>query len=87
MIVDKQKFKNIVIWIIVLILNVYVIYGGWGVRYGKNGMAYTIGGKLGLSITLLNNQNILVGIGNKNNYKSLNIGNYEKNNDSTLGVG
>lgn len=54
-------------------------YGGWGIRYGKKGKAYTIGGKLGLSITLLNNKNILVGILNKNNYKSLKIRNYENN--------
>jgi len=54
-------------------------YGGWGIRYGKKGMAYTIGGKQGLSITLINNTNILIGISNKNNYKSLKTRNYENN--------
>lgn len=46
-------------------------YGGWGIRYGKKGRAYTIGGKLGLSISLLNNKNILVGIQNEKNYEAL----------------
>lgn len=53
-------------------------YGGWGIRYGSKGKAYTIGGNLGLSITLLNDKNILIGIKNKNVYKSL-IKNYDKN--------
>lgn len=48
-------------------------YGGWGIRYGNKGVAYSIGGNLGLSITLLSNKNILIGINNKNKYKSLNL--------------
>ena len=54
-------------------------YGGWGIRYGRKGKAYTIDGNLGLSITLLNDKNILIGIKNKKLYKSLKIKNYDKN--------
>lgn len=40
-------------------------YGGWGIRYGFKGTAYTINGNTGLSLTMKNGQNILIGI-NKN---------------------
>ncbi|MBK9257378.1 MAG: hypothetical protein IPM42_18055 [Saprospiraceae bacterium] len=37
-------------------------YGGWGIRYGFSGKAYTTKGKTGLQLTLKNgNKNILIG--------------------------
>jgi hypothetical protein len=52
-------------------------YGGWGIRYGKKGRAITLSGNLGLSLTLMNNENILIGITNKQKFKSLNLPNHE----------
>lgn len=56
-------------------------YGGWGIRYGKNTKVYTIHGDHGILITLTNGQKILVGIKNKENYKSLNL-NHNGNNQT-----
>lgn len=36
-------------------------YGGWGLRYGKSGTAYTIRGKTGLQLTLKKGTKILIG--------------------------
>jgi len=36
-------------------------YGGWGIRFGKKGMAYTVIGVRGISITLSSDKNILIG--------------------------
>ncbi len=38
-------------------------YGGWGIRYNWNnkGKAYSFGGNKGLSLTLKNNQKVLIG--------------------------
>jgi hypothetical protein len=36
-------------------------YGGWGLRYGKQGKAYTIKGKTGLQLYLKTGRNILIG--------------------------
>ena len=36
-------------------------YGGWGLRFGKNGKAYTTKGKTGLQLTLKNGKKILIG--------------------------
>ncbi len=52
-------------------------YGGWGIRYGKNGKAYTIGGNSGLRMILLNNKEYLIGINNPEKFKQL--ANYETN--------
>ncbi|MBP6238630.1 MAG: hypothetical protein KA270_14875 [Saprospiraceae bacterium] len=43
-------------------------YGGWGLRYGKQGKAYTIKGKTGLQLYLKTGRNILIGT---NKYKDL----------------
>jgi hypothetical protein len=36
-------------------------YGGWGVRYGRNGKAYTISGTRGVQFSLQNGTQILIG--------------------------
>jgi hypothetical protein len=36
-------------------------YGGWGIRFGKKGTAYTVRGRSGLLITLASGKNILIG--------------------------
>jgi hypothetical protein len=36
-------------------------YGGWGIRGGRNGMAYTISGDTGIEIELQKNKKILIG--------------------------
>ncbi len=36
-------------------------FGGWGIRYGKTGTAYTISGKKALQITLDSGERILIG--------------------------
>jgi len=36
-------------------------FGGWGLRYGKLGKAYTIKGKTGLQLYLKSGRNILIG--------------------------
>lgn len=36
-------------------------YGGWGIRGGRNGMAYTVTGNKGFVIELSNNKKILIG--------------------------
>ena len=50
------------------ILNLEVVtykplgdYGGWGIRMGRKGMAYTVKGDKGLLITLGSQKNILIG--------------------------
>ena len=36
-------------------------YGGWGLRRGKSGKAYTISGKTGLQLTMKTGEKILIG--------------------------
>ncbi|MCW8805297.1 MAG: DUF6141 family protein [Ignavibacteriaceae bacterium] len=36
-------------------------YGGWGIRYGRKGMAYNVYGNKGIQLTMKNKKNILVG--------------------------
>jgi hypothetical protein len=36
-------------------------YGGWGIRYGKKGMAYSIRGDKGLLLNLKNSKTLLIG--------------------------
>jgi hypothetical protein len=36
-------------------------YGGWGLRYGRSGKAYTISGKNGLQLYLKNGKKVLIG--------------------------
>lgn len=36
-------------------------YGGWGVRYGKNGMAYSVSGNMGVKIELKQGRSLLLG--------------------------
>jgi hypothetical protein len=36
-------------------------FGGWGIRYGRNGMAYNVSGNQGLDITLKNGKRVLIG--------------------------
>jgi hypothetical protein len=38
-----------------------VEYGGWGIRYGFNGMAYNVSGNEGVQLTLRNGKRILIG--------------------------
>lgn len=41
-------------------------YGGWGLRYGVSGKAYTISGKTGLQLQLKNGKKVLIGTGQQN---------------------
>jgi hypothetical protein len=36
-------------------------YGGWGIRFGKNGMAYTVKGDKGIDISLDPETHLLIG--------------------------
>ena len=36
-------------------------YGGWGIRYGKNGKAYNISGDRGVQLELQNSKPLLIG--------------------------
>jgi len=36
-------------------------YGGWGIRFGRNGTAYNISGNKGLQLVLKNGKKILIG--------------------------
>ncbi|WP_430614267.1 hypothetical protein [Flavobacterium sp. JP2137] len=36
-------------------------YGGWGVRMGRDGQAYTVSGNKGLKIAFKNRENLLIG--------------------------
>jgi len=36
-------------------------YGGWGIRYGKEGKAYNISGNQGIQLELFNGEKILIG--------------------------
>ncbi|WKN45543.1 hypothetical protein [Tunicatimonas pelagia] len=36
-------------------------YGGWGMRYGPRGKAYTISGRFGMQLQLIDDQQILIG--------------------------
>jgi hypothetical protein len=36
-------------------------YGGWGIRYGRRGKAYTVSGTLGVQLELLQGKSILIG--------------------------
>jgi hypothetical protein len=36
-------------------------YGGWGVRFGRKGMAYNVSGNIGLLISRKNGKTILIG--------------------------
>ena len=39
-------------------------YGGWGIRYGSKGKAYTVSGNYGIKIKLRNKANMLIGTNN-----------------------
>ena len=39
-------------------------YGGWGIRYGKNGWAYTVKGTRAIKINTSLNETILIGTSN-----------------------
>jgi hypothetical protein len=41
--------------------NAFKDYGGWGIRGGRNGIAYTVSGNTGIDIELINDQKILIG--------------------------
>ena len=41
--------------------NPLLDYGGWGIRTGRKGRAYTVSGRYGLSVTLRGNRRILLG--------------------------
>lgn len=53
-------------------------YGGWGMRWGKSGWAYTISGKSGLQLILKNNKKLLIGTSNPEAVS--NVINHYKNN-------
>ena len=36
-------------------------YGGWGIRYGKNGQAYNVSGHLGVSLRFVNGTHLMIG--------------------------
>jgi hypothetical protein len=36
-------------------------YGGWGIRYGRKGMAYNVYGNKGIQLTMKNKKNVLIG--------------------------
>ena len=36
-------------------------YGGWGIRYGKNGKAYNVSGHLGVSLRFVNGTHLMIG--------------------------
>ena len=36
-------------------------YGGWGIRYGRNGKAYNVSGNKGVLLTLTDRKNALIG--------------------------
>jgi hypothetical protein len=36
-------------------------YGGWGIRFGKNGKAYNMGGNMGFQLILSNGKKVLIG--------------------------
>jgi Family of unknown function (DUF6141) len=36
-------------------------FGGWGIKYGSNGMAYNISGNMGIQLEFLDNRKILIG--------------------------
>ena len=36
-------------------------YGGWGIRYGTKGKAYTVSGNKGLFLTMSDGKNVLIG--------------------------
>ena len=36
-------------------------YGGWGIRFGRNGMAYNMRGDRGVKLTLKNGKQVLIG--------------------------
>lgn len=36
-------------------------YGGWGIRFGKNGKAYNVSGNMGILLTLSNGKRLLIG--------------------------
>tara|TARA_B100001964_G_scaffold157832_1_gene173311 strand:- start:78 stop:572 length:495 start_codon:yes stop_codon:yes gene_type:complete len=38
-------------------------YGGWGIRYGKNGKAYNVSGDRGVLLTLKNGSRVMIGSG------------------------
>ncbi|MBC7185845.1 MAG: hypothetical protein H5U38_02315 [Calditrichaeota bacterium] len=36
-------------------------YGGWGIRYGRNGMAYNVSGNRGVQLEFTNGKRLLIG--------------------------
>lgn len=41
--------------------NALLEYGGWGVRFGRNGTAYNVAGNQGLQLVLKNGKRLLIG--------------------------
>jgi len=41
--------------------NPFKDYGGWGIRGGRKGIAYTVSGNTGIDIGLINDKKILIG--------------------------
>ena len=46
-------------------------YGGWGIRYGRNGKAYNVSGNKGLLLTLSDGKNVLIGSKNHETLSSV----------------
>ncbi len=59
-IISKNKMK----YIQVIHYDPVSEYGGWGIRYGKNGWAYTIEGDYAIKIITSLNKTILIGTSN-----------------------
>jgi hypothetical protein len=45
-------------------------YGGWGIRFGKAGVAYTVKGSMGMTIKLAKNKSVLIGTSRPEELKS-----------------
>ena len=41
--------------------NPFMEFGGWGVRYGMNGRAYNVKGRMGLELEFMNGKKLLIG--------------------------
>lgn len=44
-------------------------YGGWGIRFGSNGRAYNVSGKIGLQLEFNDNEKLLIGTKNPQQLK------------------
>ena len=50
--------------------NPFKTYGGYGIRYGINGKAYTVSGSMGIFLELNNGKKVLFGTKDPNNFKN-----------------